>query len=139
MDITILNSFGVLYRKFMKDTDELLNGTDISFSECTFLVNIGFSEGTNQEKIANKLMIDRAAIARSVKSLAAKGYVRTERSTDDMRSKELYLTDSGIQILTKVTKFYLEQIRYLTDGIDPGQWQVFLSVLETVTEKALKK
>jgi DNA-binding MarR family transcriptional regulator len=52
-------------------------------------------EGLSQEELAERLDIGKAAISRTVASLADKGYVKRERRQDDARAYCVTLTEKG--------------------------------------------
>ena len=65
----LMQGIVVLYRTYLSYANEFLKDTDVSFSESVVISNIGLAEGISQEEISVKLYIDKAAIARNVKSL----------------------------------------------------------------------
>lgn len=97
-DAKIIRAFGILYRTFLSYATKSLLKDDLSYSDSIFLVNIGGREGITQEEISNTLAIDKAAVARSVKNMQSKGYVKAVQSNSDRRAKELYLTDDGKEL-----------------------------------------
>ena len=111
----IIKAFGVLNRTFLSYISKSLSSKDLSYSDSIFLVNIGDKEGASQEEIANSLAIDKAAIARSVKNMEGKGYIRTVRSTVDKRAKELYLSDSGKELYQYMLCLNREWINHVMD------------------------
>ena len=74
----IIKNFGILYRTFLNYISKSIASKDLSFSDSVFLVNIGENEGISQEEIASALAIDKAAIARSVKNMERKGYIKAK-------------------------------------------------------------
>lgn len=48
--------------------------------------------GISQQELSGQLGIDKSAVARQVKNLEKKGYIRCEKSDQDSRSKALYAT-----------------------------------------------
>lgn len=133
---TIIRGFGVLNRTFLNYISKSISGKDISYSDSIFLVNIGDQEGANQEEISNLLAIDNAAVARSVKNMEQKGYVRTTISKDDKRVKRLYLTDSGQELYRFMQDLNNQWIDYVMGDVSDGDIRNFIRTLDQISAKA---
>ena len=94
-NIEIIRSFGILNRAYLNYISDAINSKNISYSESILLVNIGSSSGLSQDELAGLLAIDKAAVARSVKTLSGKNLIRNEHPPDNKRIKNLYLTEAG--------------------------------------------
>lgn len=136
MKSNIIANFGVLYRTFLAYTNEYLSGTDISFSESIVIANVGAREGITQEEISLNLAIDRAAVARNVKLLAGKDFIRIDKNEKDRRQNNLYLTDKGKELYALICNENLKRLTDLFDGISESDKEIFASVLEKIAERA---
>ncbi|WP_059053135.1 MarR family winged helix-turn-helix transcriptional regulator [Paenibacillus senegalimassiliensis] len=132
----IIRSFGILNRTFVSYVSEALSSSDISFSDSIFLINIGNDEGTSQEQLAHLLAIDKAAIARSVKTMENKGYVKTERSKVDKRTKALYLSESGRELYQYLQGLNREWILDVLQDIDEEEAQRFIDTIDRISDRA---
>ena len=128
----LMQGIGVLYRTYLSYANEFLKDTDVSFSESVVISNIGLAEGISQEEISVNLYIDRAAIARNVKSLEKKGYVKTTRVSSDKRTKELYLTDEGHRMYDFIEKKNRERLKYLFEDITEEEAELFKAVMNKI-------
>ncbi|HEO8419134.1 MarR family winged helix-turn-helix transcriptional regulator [Niallia sp. FSL W8-0635] len=132
----IIQAFGILNRTFLSYSTKSLSGEDLSYSDSIFLFNIGVKEGIIQKELSNVLAIDKAAIARSVKNMQKKGFVRVVPSSLDKREKELYLTASGerlFQSLQKINKLWID---YTLDGLNHEEVETFCKVLDKISNRA---
>jgi DNA-binding MarR family transcriptional regulator len=134
--VKIIRAFGVLNRTFLSYTTKSLIKQDISYSDSIFLVNIGQKEGTTQEEIANSLAIDKAAIARSVKSMNKKGYVKVVQSTIDKRAKELYLTSTGKELYQFLQKINSQWMDSVLEGLSAEQVEAFGQTIDKICMRA---
>lgn len=137
-DNNVLQNFGILYRSYIDFMNEILQGKNLSYSDSIFLMNIGKSEGISQEKIAANLLIDRAAITRSVKRMEDNGLVKTERSVEDKRAKCLYLTQDGKKIYEYIDQENRKRLGKLFEGLESKEIDTFMKVLSTVVENQKK-
>lgn len=132
MTKNLLQSVGVLYRTYLSYANEFLMDTDVSFSESVVISNIGLAEGISQEEISLSLYIDKAAIARNVKSLEKKGYVKTMRASSDKRTKELYLTDKGHKMYDFIEEKNKERLDHLFKDITNDELAAFKTILNKI-------
>lgn len=130
--LKIIRAFGVLNRAFLGYITKSLMDKDISYSDSIFLVNIGAKEGITQDEIAKSLAIDKAAIARSVKIMHKKGYVRVVQSATDKRAKELYLTNTGKKLYQYLQMLNSQWINSVFDGISTDQVETFGQILDKI-------
>lgn len=133
---TIIKNFGILYRTFLNYISKSIASKDLSFSDSVFLVNIGENEGINQEEISTDLAIDKAAIARSVKNMEQKGYIRTKKSASDKRTKELYLSETGKELFQHMLNLHEEWLEQVFGNLDFNEIEHFAKTINDISERA---
>ncbi|MNI72207.1 Multidrug resistance operon repressor [compost metagenome] len=133
---SVIRGFGILNRTFVSFISKALAGKELSYSDSIFLVNIGDHEGTTQEELAQFLAIDKAAIARSVKNMEAKGYVRTERHPIDKRAKQLYITVSGKELYQYMQDLNRQWIDQVMGGLPPDDVKTFNRIVDHISNRA---
>ncbi|WP_099469770.1 MarR family winged helix-turn-helix transcriptional regulator [Konateibacter massiliensis] len=134
--VKIIRSFGILNRTFLSYISKALSDKELSYSDSVFLVNIGENEGTTQEEIASALAIDKAAIARSVKSMVKSGYIRAEQSKSDKRAKALYLTDSGRELYRFMQELNRKWVDYVLSDFNSADIDSFSQTINSISEKS---
>ena len=87
--------FGILNRRSQAYIVKACEPLDITFSEYVLILNLYDHEGVSQEDMAGLMFVDKAVVARTIKSLEAKGYVRRVQGEQDKRIKRLYTTEKG--------------------------------------------
>jgi DNA-binding MarR family transcriptional regulator len=92
------------------------------------------SDGLSQEKLAERLDIDKAAISRTVNSLDSKGYIHRERQADDSRTYRVMLTDAAKDVSKRIEHAYKTVYEVSLQGISESEFQVFDRLLEKVYE-----
>jgi len=132
----IICTFGVLNRTFLSYITESLSEQDISYSDSIFLVNIGAKEGITQEEISNNLAIDKAAVARSVKNMQKKGYVKTVQSKLDRRAKELYLTETGKELDQFMQQINSKWMNHVLGSLSPEEIKTFSQTIYEIGMRA---
>lgn len=135
-DEKVIRAFGILNRIFVSFISKSLSTQDLSYSDSIFLVNIGDNEGTTQEELANFLAIDKAAIARSVKNMEEKGYLRTERSNVDKRAKKLSLSDSGKELYQYMQDLNHQWMDQIMGDLAPDDIKLFIQTIDHISNRA---
>lgn len=97
--------YGFLYRKTQLYFRAALADRNISFSEAIVLMYVYDNPGTIQDNIASGLSIDKSAVARSIKSLVALGFLTRTEDVDNQRVKKVNVTK-----ITEELKVYLDKV-----------------------------
>lgn len=126
----------VLYRQSHIYINYALKDLNLTSSECTFMAELYYNEGINQEELSSLLLIDKAAIARTVKSLEQKDLVIREKDKNDKRANKVFTTDKGKSYKERIYSTLRGWTKLLTDSIDEKTIQIVISSLEHMSEKA---
>lgn len=92
-------------------------------------------DGATQEELSSYLFIDRAATARAIKSLAAKGWVIKSKDSTDRRYNRIYLTAKAREHRKQIRQRVKGWNEFLSAGIDKRDAATVLSVLEKMVAK----
>jgi DNA-binding MarR family transcriptional regulator len=92
------------------------------------------NDGLSQEKLAARLDIGKAAISRTVHSLADKGYVKREPQPGDARAYRVTLTEMAIDASARIEFAYNAVYEIVKRGIDDSEFQRLAVLLEKVAE-----
>jgi DNA-binding MarR family transcriptional regulator len=125
----------ILYRQSQVYMNYALKELNMSSSEYPFMITLYNNEGINQEELSSRLLIDKAATARAIKSLEEKGYVRREKNEKDKRSNKIYVTDKGKSCQDKIQTALNGWTQLLTEGINDEVNTLVFNTLKTMTEK----
>ncbi|MGI6144039.1 MAG: MarR family winged helix-turn-helix transcriptional regulator [bacterium] len=135
MQRSIGHLMSILHRQAQVYINRSLKEFNITSAEYAFLLYLYKKDGATQDELSSYLYVDRAATARAIKSLAAKGLIIKNKDSTDKRFNRIYLTDKA--------KGYREQIRqrvkrwseFLSEDIDEKDTAIVLSVLEKMVAK----
>ena len=90
------NSFaGVYYRKIQIYMKRAFKQLGISLDEGIVLPYVMGNPGTTQDSIADSLVLDAAAVARSLKALEQKGYLTRVIDENNQRRKLVTISPEG--------------------------------------------
>ncbi|AIQ13007.1 MarR family winged helix-turn-helix transcriptional regulator [Paenibacillus durus] len=134
--LTLAKYVGIFNRQTQAYITTAFSSMDISFSECIFLMNLYDNEGINQEELSSLLFIDKAATARSIKSLEQKGFITREMMKDDRRAKKLFLTNKARDHKAHFYMLLEKWKDHTTEGMDEETKDVVFKGLQAMAEKS---
>src|SRR6266571_4434738 len=85
--------------------DTFLEPSGLRMTQFTVLVVIELSEQETVKRLADKLAMDRSALARALKPLEDQGLVKVEPGSD-RRTRWVRLTDEGRVVLTRTLPYW---------------------------------
>lgn len=98
MNKSIGRIISILSRKTQQDLKEVVAPFGINVGEEPYFMALVNEDGLTQDEITKRVMVDKAATARAVKSLEEKGFIVRETDSNDKRNKRLHLTEKGKDI-----------------------------------------
>ncbi|MEV4050188.1 MarR family transcriptional regulator [Amycolatopsis sp. NPDC049688] len=112
---------GHLHRTGVSRIDAELAGSGVSLREFYVLVCIGESGPLSQQRVADRLGLDRSDLVKVLDRLEAAGWVLRERDTEDRRRHVLTLTGDGRATVGKVEEVSSEVTAELFGRLSPGE------------------
>lgn len=97
--------YGAMNRRNQLFLKEVAKKYGISLVESMIITYIAKNEGLSQEQIAFKLTVDKAVIAKSVKLLEIKGFIRREADESDLRFKRVFPTKEGRELNAALCRY----------------------------------
>lgn len=123
---------GYTYRRASQLFANALKPFDITPEQWLVLFHIGEHEGLNQKEVAVKADKDQPTTTRILDLLEKKGYTRKSVSVNDRRAFQLYLTDTGKELIEATTAIESECGRQIIEGIDGRQLEMFRDTLSRI-------
>ena len=93
--MTILREIGVIARALDSIANIEFRDLELAKGQYLYLVRIGERPGIIQEELSDLLKVDRSTVARSVKKLADKGFIRELNDHSNQQIKKWILTEQG--------------------------------------------
>ena len=113
------------------------NKMDMTFEMLQVMHRLGEKPGVSQQYLADETVKDKASLTNLINNLEKKGWVERKEDPNDRRNKQIYLTQEGEALSTRVTPLLHEVydsveeklsakemescIRYLRKS--PGKWK----------------
>lgn len=123
---------GYTYRRASHMFANALKPYDITPEQWLVLYHIGEHEGLNQKEVAAKADKDQPTTTRILDLLEKKGYTRKSVSVNDRRAFQLFLTDTGKELIEATTTIESQCGSQLIEGIDDHQLEMFWDTLSRI-------
>lgn len=103
------------------------------------LVTIYFNEGLSQNELAKILHFNKGAIAKLVKNLEGKGYIKRLADENDKRAHKLYLTEKGHTTIPKMFNFEQQWAKKVVAGLTEDELETLSYLLNKIIENVIRK
>lgn len=103
------------------------------------LVTIYFNEGLSQNELAKILHFNKGAIAKLVKNLEGKGYIKRLADENDKRAHKLYLTEKGHTTIPKMFNFEQQWAKKVVAGLTKDELETLSYLLNKIIENVIRK
>ena len=111
--------------------DTFLQPSGLRMTQYTVLVMIALSEGDTVIQLAEKLAMDRSALARALKPLESQGLILVEPGSD-RRTRLVQLTEEGRSTLIRTHPYWLQAQEQVTAHFGEQQTRLLLTDLKIV-------
>jgi len=91
----VLREIGIIARALDSIANIEFRDLELARGQYLYLVRIGEHPGIIQEELSDLLKVDRSTVARSVKKLADKGFIRELNDHSNQKIKKWVLTEKG--------------------------------------------
>jgi DNA-binding MarR family transcriptional regulator len=129
-DITEITRCGVQYR-----TDTLAP-LELKACHASYLRQICAEPGISQDKLAERICINKSNVARQAAALEEGGFIIRTPSTEDKRVMGLFPTEKTLALLPRLNAILDAWEECLTGGIDPRKLEITARVLEQMRQRA---
>ena len=109
-------------------------GYPIRADQFSALVYIWDQDGQTQRALAEKLYRDKTTVSRLVSKIESLGLIQREAGQGDTRERLIYLTETGRQLMAKVTELVQEVLDLAEEGIDAQEMKNCKDVLRRVRQ-----
>ena len=125
----------ILHRQSQIFTNKALKELSLTSAEYPFLFALFQTEGQTQEELSSYLYIDKAATARVIKTLVAKGFVRKEQDEHDKRCNRIFLTEKSKHEQENIRQRVMQWNSYITETLDEETYRCAFAALQTMVDQ----
>ena len=129
-DITEIARTGSQYR-----TDRLAP-MGLKACHASYLTEICDCPGISQDKLAQKICINKSNVARQVVVLEDTGFITRSPSPNDKRVMQLYPTEKTMEVLPQIRQVNRFWQEYLTEDLTQQELEVLETLLRRIQARA---
>lgn len=108
------------YRDFISDPDTILGAYEFGRAHHRVVHFVGRNPGITVAELLDILRITKQSLARVLRQLIERGFVRQKTGEKDRRQRRLYLTPEGAELLRRLVEPQRERVRKALDAGGPG-------------------
>ena len=120
-----------VYERFCSTISSRYNLTQNEIDVLAFLRN--FREINTAKEISRYRVISKSLVCKSVKSLIARDFLRSEADAEDKRVQHLYITEKAEAACDEIISQQESFINILYDGVTPEEDRVLTNILARIT------
>lgn len=124
----------IIYREHAKFLNEKVKDENLSFGLFPLLISIYKNEGIIQEELAQLFHLNESTIARNLKKLEDKGFIKR---IPEKRTKRIQITDKGIKTAKKVMDYDDEWDEKIKEMIGDVEYNNLIKTLRKVCEELI--
>ena len=102
----------------------------------SYLAEICACPGISQDRLAQKICINKSNVARQAAILEEDGFILRKPSQADKRVMELYPTDKTLELMPQIRLILQEWEHAMTDDLTPEEVETLSNILAKMKEKA---
>ena len=132
-------NIGLYFRIISKEIKQLIDSSlnnDLTNIQIAILCYIDRNKNKEiyQKDIEKKLGLRKSTISGILSTMIKNGIITRTESTNDLRSKEIKLTDKGLKLDKVMKKKALEFENLLQKNIDPKDLEIFYKVTNQIQD-----
>ena len=129
-DITEIARCGAQYKA------DMLSPMGLKGCHASYLSEICACPGISQDKLAQRICINKSNVARQAAILEEGGFITRQCSASDKRCMELYPTEKALALLPQITDIMTRWEQCLTGDLEEQEAALVTAILERMKDKA---
>ena len=119
-------------KQMRKILDKEIMQFNIGHSEMKILMILYLEDGITQEKLNEKIEVDRSNIGRTLKKLEELKYIVRYKNEDDARSKIIFLCDKALKIKNSLMKIKNDLEKTINMNLKTNEMNILIELLEKI-------
>lgn len=118
---------------------ERLKHRGVSGGQFMYIVAVCENPGETQDRLSERLIIDKSTVAKILAQLEAAGFVRRAMDANDKRALNVFPTEKAVAARLEILEIKNEWHDKLTLGLSEIERDVFEKLMEKVMENAIAR
>jgi DNA-binding MarR family transcriptional regulator len=128
----LMNNLSIIVRHSKVFCDRRLQDLGVGFPEQVILMFLSAKKGVNQDAIAQHFMLDKGAIAKTVKKLEEKGLIERHQNPENKRENLIAIAPPGQVILVEMEKALAEWNQVFFEGLNDEEIRQYEHVTDII-------
>lgn len=112
--------------------DKLLQPTGLKVTQYSMLAHIDLQQAVSISRLGEILQLDQTTVTRNINLLKQHGYVALKRDTNDARTKQITLTEKGLEKLHEAAPIWQAIQDRIIEDIGIEKYADFYDTLRTM-------
>ncbi|WP_155591746.1 MarR family winged helix-turn-helix transcriptional regulator [Lysinibacillus cavernae] len=112
--------------------DKLLHPTGLKVTQYSMLAHIDLQQAVSISRLGEILLLDQTTVTRNITLLKQNGYVELNRDAHDARTKNITLTEKGLEKLQEAAPIWQEIQDRIIDDVGIEKYADFYDTLRTM-------
>lgn len=109
-----------------------LKAFDMTTAKMRALAILSISSGLTINELSVFTVTEQSTMSRTLDALEEQGFIRRQQRQEDMRVREVHVTDEGRAAFAEVWPVMYDRFLRMFDGIDEDEYQAFTATLHKV-------
>lgn len=111
---------------------DVLRTYDLTTNKMRILAVLSVMPGLTVNELAVHAVAEQSTMSRTLDVMEAQGLVRRLARPDDMRAREIHITEDGRALFATIWPPMYEMYTHLFDGVDDAELRAFIGTLHKV-------
>lgn len=111
---------------------EALRAYDMTTTKMRVLAVLSVSTGLTVNELSVFAVTEQSTMSRTLDAMEEQGFVRRRPREDDLRVREISITETGREAFAEVWPMMYEKFAHMFDGVDEAEYEAFVSTLRKV-------
>ncbi len=117
---------------------EDLKAMDLSTAKMRALAVLSITPSVTINELSVFAVTEQSTMSRTLDSLEEQGFIRRQSRVEDMRVRDVTITEEGRTVFDKVWPTMYDSLLKMFDGVEEDEYRAFLSVLHRVLHNIRK-
>ncbi|MBI4857524.1 MAG: MarR family transcriptional regulator [Acetobacterium woodii] len=134
----LMNNLSIIVRHSKVFCERRLHDFGVGFPEQVILMYLASNNGVNQDAIAQHFMLDKGAIAKTLRKLEEKGLIERHQNPENKRENLISIAPQGQNILGEMGKALTEWNQYFFEGLSADDIKQYERITNIIADNVAK-
>ena len=134
----LMNNLSIIVRHSKVFCERRLHDFGVGFPEQVILMYLASNNGVNQDAVAQHFMLDKGAVAKTLRKLEEKGLIERHQNPENKRENLISIAPAGRSILGEMGKALDEWNQYFFEGLSDDDIRQYERITNIIADNVAK-